>query len=598
MQAAVEKRAPQLVILSEALAGGSELDNATELVRRLPGAPVLLFVQEEAPQVLQQALHVGISDYLCLPLRSEAVSAAVKRNLERSALQRDWLQTKGAPPGEGLGRDELETLARLGRSITGRLDLDHVLTGLVSAAVELSDADEGSLLLLDEESGELYMRAALNFQDEFVQTFRLPAQNTLAGSVLESGEPLLLDTSTPEKIKTSYLVHSLVYVPLKIGDRSLGVLGVDNQRSHRPFNQHDVQVLSTLAEYAAIAIENAQLYANTAAERNKIETILARIRDGVIVLDQQKRLVMANQMARSLFNLKGDSITGQLLGDISNQPQLSDLVDSVENGASNQMETTLEDDSVFDVRVIPIADIGLVITMHDITHLKKLDRVKSDFVSTVSHDLRTPLTSILGFVDLLERAGPINDMQRDFILRVRNSVRVITSLMDDMLLLGRLETGFDGKREAVQMAAVLETVEQSLKGCMAEKDVRLEVEMAKDLPAVQANRALIERLLSNLLDNAVKFSEPGDVVRFVGKSSQGQTGFQVMDGGIGIPAKDLPHIFDKFFRGSNVSDEDAGNGLGLAVVKAIVEEHAGRVWVESDEGKGTVFSVVLLEGEG
>jgi two-component system, OmpR family, phosphate regulon sensor histidine kinase PhoR len=133
--------------------------------------------------------------------------------------------------------DELETLQRLGNSITGTLDLDSVLTSIVTAAVELTGAEEGSLMLLDEATGELYMRAARNFQEDFVRTFRLPVRDSVIGSVLSTARPVLLDEQTPQKIKTSYLVQSLVYVPLQMKGRVFGVLGVDNRVNAQEFQR-------------------------------------------------------------------------------------------------------------------------------------------------------------------------------------------------------------------------------------------------------------------------------------------------------------------------------------------------------------------------
>src|SRR3990172_9450647 len=170
----------------------------------------------------------------------------------------------------------LEALTQVGRTVTALLDHSDVLTAVVEAAVRLTGAEEGSLLLMDDDTGDLYMRASKNFDDEFARTFRLPVDDSLAGQVIESGEPVLLDERTPQKIKTAYLVHSLIYVPLRVRGRTIGVLGVDNRQAGATLTRQDVTVMLAMADYAAIAIENARLYTRSEEARSKLETVLGQ----------------------------------------------------------------------------------------------------------------------------------------------------------------------------------------------------------------------------------------------------------------------------------------------------------------------------------
>ncbi|TLN24026.1 GAF domain-containing protein, partial [bacterium] len=394
----IETAAPSLVILGEKVEDASGLELADTLLRRYPAVPLLLFVSQETPALLKRVLQMGVSDTLCLPLRSDDILKAIQSSLEKQERRREWVLLESRRATASLQRQigEMETLAELARSINSSLDVDSVLQAVVEAAVKLTNADEGSLLLVDETSGELYMRASRNFQDEFAQTFRLPIQDTLAGSVMQSGQPVLLDENTPQKIKTSYLVHSLVYVPLRIHENVIGVLGIDNRANKIPFKDRDVKLLSALAEFAAIAIVNASSFSGTEAERNKLGTILAKIQDGVIVFDQDQRLVLVNQMAGGAFRLAEGNLVSQPLRDVFSHPDLLELVESNGHSKTNHSEITVEDGRVFSTQITPIADVGAAITMHDITSLKEIDRIKSDFVSTVSHDLRSPLTAILG----------------------------------------------------------------------------------------------------------------------------------------------------------------------------------------------------------
>ena len=586
---------PALIIMSEKLDDSNGLEFANELSKRLPGVPIVLFVEHDSPDLLKRAMRAGINEYLCLPLRSEDILKATQNTLERAQQRREWVLLEARRATSNLQRqvNELETLARLGRSITASLDLDSVLSAIVDAAVELTGADEGSLLLLDETTGELYMRAGRNFQEEFVRTFRLPITDTLAGSVLRSGQPVLLDEKTPQKIKTAYLVHSLVYVPIQIHGHVFGVLGIDNRTERAPFKDRDVKLLSAIAEFAVIAIENARLYTNTITERNKLETVLTRIQDGVIVVDSDQRMVMVNQAAQSAFNLPAQPVIGRQFKDVFSQPELLELIDSANKSLSNRVEISVEDGRVFNAQLTPIPDVGIAITMHDITYLKKLDRIKSDFVSTVSHDLRSPLTAIMGYVELIERAGPINDLQRDFVRRVQVSVQNITTLVDDLLNLGRIEAGFDARKESINLGQLIYYSAEGFKKQLTDNGHHLQLELPSTFPPIFANPVQFRQMIDNLLDNAIKYTAPGGTITIHGTVEQNQIILQFIDSGIGIPALDLPYIFDKFYRASNVNGDVTGTGLGLAIVKSIVESHDGRIWVDSTLGQGTTFTVVL-----
>ena len=198
---------------------------------------------------------------------------------------------------------DLEVLGRVGRSLTTVLDLDSVLKRIVEAAVELTGAEEGSVLLVDKDTGELFMRAAQNFDDEFVRTFRLPVQDSLAGKVLRDGQPILINQDRTQKINTAYLVRSLIYVPLKVSNQVIGVLGVDNREQGQILSENHVVWVSRLADYAAIAIENASFHSYSVAEQTKLETILDNIEDGVIVINHELQLVYVNKIAKIAFGL-------------------------------------------------------------------------------------------------------------------------------------------------------------------------------------------------------------------------------------------------------------------------------------------------------
>jgi two-component system NtrC family sensor kinase len=370
-------------------------------------------------------------------------------------------------------------------------------------------------------------------------------------------------------------------------------LGVDNRKREQILSENHLFCVSTLADYAAIAVENASLYSHTVAEQTKFETILNNIEDGVIVIDDESRLVYINKIAGFAFGLDGQNYVGEQFSALFKHPDLLEMVGKVNDQESSRAEIVFEDGRVFNARLTPITNVGYAISMQDISYLKELDRIKSDFVNAVSHDLRSPLTAILGYVELIERAGEINEQQREFIERVQSSVDNITDLISDLLDLGRIESGFDVNKELISVSQIIRQVHGDYIDVATENQLELWIRFPEDLPLVFGNPTRLRQMLGNLVGNAVKYTLANGKIMVKAKAEGGQIIVQVTDNGLGIPLSEQTFIFDKFYRASNISGDTTGTGLGLAIVKSIVENHQGRIWVDSRLGQGTMFTVVL-----
>ncbi len=594
--ALVKEYDPDLVIVDQDLPSLAGLDLLRRLHQDKPQVPVILTSAEGSEAQAVEALRAGAADYLVKPYEAEHMLAAAGRALGERRWVDKHIQSRVQAELEALGMqrrvEELEALAGVGRTVTALLDLDEVLTSVVDAAVRLTAAEEGSLLLVDEDSGQLYMRASKNFDEDFAHTFRLQVNDSLAGHVIGSGEPVVIDERSPQKIKTSYLVHSLIYVPLRVRGQTVGVLGVDNRKLGRTLTRSDLTVLMAMADYAAIAIENARLYQRTETERRKLETVLTQIEDGVIVVDAENRLVLINRAAQEALGVNGRTVVGQSIVESLDEPRLLNLL-RAPGSHPRREEIELPDGRTFNAQRTAIEGVGQAIVLQDITHLKELDRIKSEFVTTVSHDLRSPLTAILGYVELIERAGEVNDQQRDFIRRVQLSVQQITNLVTDLLDLGRIEAGLETTRESSPISVLARYAVEGLRASAETRGLVLEVELPEDLPLVSGDPIRLRQMIGNLLDNAIKYTPKGGTVGIRVAVEGDQIILKVFDTGPGIPPADQPYLFDKFFRASNVADRTPGTGLGLSIVKSIVDHHDGRIWVESALGKGTTFTVVL-----
>jgi PAS domain S-box-containing protein len=330
------------------------------------------------------------------------------------------------------------------------------------------------------------------------------------------------------------------------------------------------------------------------SEHARLETIFNNIQDSVMIINRDNIIILVNSAMCRTFGLNAKTVIGKPALEVIKHPDLISMITRIDVSDPFQYhEVNFPDGRVGNAQFTAIHDVGYALTMHDVTYLKEVDRVRSEFVHTVSHDLRSPLTSVIGYSELIERAGSLNEQQRDFVSRIQDSIQHITSLINDLLDLGSIEAGIDKRREFVQLEGILRYTIDMLHGQIKAKHLKIRTDIASALPHIRANPIRLRQVLDNVVGNAIKYSKVNGEI-FVSIRSEGnQIILQITDEGPGIPPSDQPHIFDKFYRGTNIDSEVEGSGLGLAIVKNIVENHQGRIWVESTLGKGSSFFIVL-----
>jgi two-component system NtrC family sensor kinase len=589
---------PDLLILDEQMPGMTGIQVLRAMREQNIQVPVIFMTAFGSEDLAVQAFRLGVRDYVIKPFEPQEMAQAIERALTEVRLRRERDQLV-AQLGEANRRlqqqlQELNTLYSIGRSVTSRLDLEVVLPRVVEAAVFLTRAEEGLLLLLDPETGELMLRAAKNVDEKQARQLRLRVQDSLAGQVFRSGEPLLITEGQP-KVVTGYLVHSLIYAPLRTPERGIfGLLGVVNREKPRSFTPHDVRLLCALADYAAIALENARLYNETETERRKLEGVLQAAEEVIIILDPEMRVILCNPAAIATLRLPAEGITGQKIQQLVSHNTLLDLFWKASRvQRSYHAEVWIPGGRTYSAQLTPVEGVGYVLMMHDITQIKELDRVRAEFLATVSHDLRSPLATIRGYVDLLEKVGPVTDQQREFLEKIRRSIVHLTALVSDLVELGRIEAGVELEMEPFHLESIIDAVVDGYRQIAAEKGLTLKWELTP-LPLIRGNPHRLRRVMENLLSNAVKYNREGGWIDVSAECQEGYIVVRVADSGIGIPPEDLPHIFDRFYRVQRPETEDIeGTGLGLSIVKSIVEKHGGRVWVESRPGEGTTFTLLL-----
>jgi len=302
---ALEKE-PDLIITDLRTPQMSGLEILEALQAQGRRIPVILMALYGSEETAVQAFRLGAKDYVTKPFKVQDMLEAIDRALAEKQLRKKNQPGKGMiDVDQQLKRrvKELNILYSVGKSVTSLLDLEKVLNRIVEAAVFVTGAEEGSLMLVDKDTGELYLRASLGLGEKFARGFRLKVEHSIAGQVVKTGQPILQSTQEEEtlKVKTGYLVKSLVNVPLKAKDEAIGVLGVNNKVFSRPFTENDVHLLSALADYATIAIVNAQLYEETKRwseelER-KVEERTRELRTAQEQLLQSEKLASIGQLA-------------------------------------------------------------------------------------------------------------------------------------------------------------------------------------------------------------------------------------------------------------------------------------------------------------
>lgn len=594
----MQEAQPDLVILDEQMPGMTGIQVLRAMRDQDIRVPVIFMTAFGSEDLAVQAFRLGVRDYVIKPFEPQEMARAIDRALTEIRLrrERDQLVAQLEEANRRLQQQvqELNTLYSIGRSVTSRLDLEVVLTRVVEAAVFLARAEEGLLLLLDSETGDLMLRAAKNVDEKQARQLRVQVQDSLAGQVFRTGEPLLITEGQP-KVVTGYLVHSLIYAPLRTPERGIfGLLGVMNRERPRSFTPHDVRLLCALADYAAIALENARLYEETETERRKLEGVLQAAEEAVIILDSELRVLLCNPAAIATLRLPAEGITGQKIQQLISHNTLLDLFWKASRARkSYHAEVWIPGGRTYSAQLTPVEGVGYVLMMHDVTQIKELDRVRAEFLATVSHDLRSPLATIRGYVDLLEKVGPLTDQQRDFVEKVRKSIAHIMALVGDLVELGRIEASVEMEMEPFHLESVIDAVVDGYRQIAAEKGLTLKWEFTP-LPLIRGNPHRLRRVMENLLSNAVKYNREGGWIAVSAECREGYIVVRVADSGIGIPPEDLPHVFDRFYRVQRPETEDIeGTGLGLSIVKSIIEKHGGRVWVESRPGEGSTFTFLL-----
>jgi signal transduction histidine kinase len=501
--------------------------NGLELMEELRQAgkeiPTILMTFHGSEETAVNAFRLGARDYIIKPFTVEEMVEAIDRALAEARLrrERDELTRHLLQANRQLEQHvkELRILYGLGRSVTSLLDLPLLLNRVVEAAVYLTGAEEGSLMLLDETSGNLYMRAARGMGEKYARGFRVRVDDSIAGHVLRTGEPVMLGGTRQDdryKVKTDYFVKALLNVPLKVGGEIIGVLAANNRDAVRAFHPRHLRMLMALSDYASIAIYNARLYEDLVASRDQIEKwshdLEAKVSERTAALEAAQTQLHRSEKLAAL----GHMATG------------------------------------------------------------------------LAQEVSDPINTILGHVRLLETKLAANQETRISLEAIEREVLrcqlTVKSLMD-------FARPAPPQTQPVDLNQVLEAAWHRVEDELAVLGVEVTRGFDPHLPLVQADRLQLEQAVYQLIRNACEAMRFGGTLRLITRSVGSQIQVIIADTGQGLSAEQLRHIFDPFYFLNG-----QGQGMGLSIAYGVIERHGGTIGVESQEAKGTTFTVRLTLG--
>lgn len=337
-------------------------------------------------------------------------------------------------------------------------------------------------------------------------------------------------------------------------------------------------------------------------EKKRVLAILESLAEGVIVTDKSGQVTLLNTALASLLGVDRVETEGRYFWEIFRDPEINKTLQAALNDqlAVKKEHTMLLSDRSYQIHVSPVFSnqnfIGAAAVFYDLTKIKELERARQEFVANVSHELKTPLTSIIGFVETLKE-GAIEDAENrvKFLQIIDEHSHKLRALIEDLLLLSKLESDEDRvKMERLDLEKILRKISNLFEQNLDAKKITLETELRPRPFIILGDGLLIEQALTNLLDNAIKYNRPEGKISVHGTQGPHETTIRVEDSGVGIPASDLPRIFERFYRvEKSRARETGGTGLGLSIVKHIVEKHRGTIEVNSAEDKGTSFTITL-----
>lgn len=523
---------------------------------------------------------------------------------------------------------ELSSLQAVGHTLSASLDVNAVLETIYEQVQKLMPAPSFYIALYDAELDEVSFPIVIT-ESKRAKVQARRARRGLTEYVLQRGAPLLIPRDVPRRVAALGLEHigrdaaCWLGIPIMAGDEALGMIAVQSYDTPEAYDTSHMEILETIAAQAAIAIQNARLYERTdeALTRRvqELDSVLRTTQDGMLLLDVEWQVLAVNRALTDFLAIAqidlprhpvdavrsdGESLLSLI------QYTMEDLRADCEVLAAGQDEqveaiVALGPSGIHvDRTLTPVRDnrgniSGWLLVFRDMTEELELERLRKDMTDMLVHDLRSPMSLVLASLAMITETherGDHTQIERLVNIARRSSDRILT-LIDDLLDIGRLERGqLPLTLENIPVDELFREMSARFMPVATSSRITFEVDCDEGLPSIRADRSLVTRVLSNLVDNAMKFTPDGGEVSLSAELNAEQDGhlcISVRDTGPGIPPEARPQIFEKFQQISGIRGRRRGTGLGLPFCKLAVDAHGGQIWVRSEVGKGSTFCVTL-----
>jgi PAS domain S-box-containing protein len=510
---------------------------------------------------------------------------------------------------------EFSVVSDISFALTSTLSLQKIYEQLIDPVRRTLIVESISVGLIDQETGDItFVDSLLGPLFEQLPSISIKKGQGIAGWVAENRQPVIINDVYSDRRfyanvdrDSGFQTHSMVCIPLQVEERTIGVLQAINKKSG-DFNEHDLRLLQAIGGPLAAAIENARLHSDVIAEKRRVETIINNMSEGLLTVNSSGIITHANDallslLDESLENLIGASANKKIKTQANNFDDFMAKV--LDTDTDNpQLATDIYQEFGKKVPVLmsgaPILDdegevSEIIFVFSDLGQIREVERMRDDFFHGIIHELRTPLATILMYARLL-REGKAQDQEKSdrFLGVIERESDRLQKMVRQMLQVAKLEAReLQRSFEPVEFNSLFDEMLPPLADTATEKGLSFSQRIEPDLPSVMGNKDTFYLIFKNLVDNAIKFTLSG-TVRIDAYHKAGQIHVSVKDQGIGIPMASLPNLFGRFFRAQTAVERGiAGTGLGLYMVKESVEHFGGSITVDSIEGTGTTFTVVL-----
>ncbi|MCA9930991.1 MAG: PAS domain-containing protein, partial [Anaerolineales bacterium] len=492
--------------------------------------------------------------------------------------------------------NELSLLLSVSHDVSTNIDLNQGMPAILRGALRGTGASGARAVVLNPSGGN-----PLAFGEGPAANNMAALDRRIMSKMRYTAELMLTSTDeireALEADEADVLIPALLAIPLHSHKRFLGVLWF----GYRQTNSVDLSernLLHTLAGQAAVLVENAHLFATAEGGRRRLAAVLASTSDAVIVTDPTERVLLINPAMEHIFNLKAGNVANRPVTSVIDVKPLVEALTSSSDYTHN-LEVPVEDGRIFYASISRITSregqvFGRVAVLRDITYLKEIDEMKSDFVSTVSHDLRNPLTFMRGYMTMLPMVGEINDKQQEYVDKILTGIDQMTKMVDDLLDLSRIEAGIDFEQDEIEINPLLSDIADEYWQHAHFAGLKIAVDVSPDVTKVRGDQALIRQAITNLVGNGIKYAPKSGELLLKASRQNSKVIISVHDNGPGIPEDAQIRLFEKFYRVKQPGTERVkGTGLGLAIVKTIAERHGGSARCHSKVGEGSTFFIEL-----